>query len=192
MIGVNWSSRTNRGYATRIAPTGGFVSRTSIDINMIYPAQSGHGAVCFGKTAALKALNFEDEMWLEGAGYALPDDQVMFYKLFLLGNKLIYAPSVAVTHLDAGTSITSDRKLKNIFASARNNMIFWHRFILKPRRNKIIPILAYSRRVAMSLILSFAKGVLHRDFTVLKTYISGYKSGLRFLRSSEYHTLPII
>lgn len=108
-----------------------------IDENMIYPTQSGHGTICFGKTSSLKALHFEHELWLEGAEYALPEDQVMFYKLFLQGNKLIYAPKIKLIHLDAGTSITSDKKLKNIYASARNSLIFWHRFIFRTSKTKI-------------------------------------------------------
>lgn len=86
-MGVSPTSLHNNGFAVTIAPTGGFISKSKIENGRIYPTQSGHGTICFGRTDALRKLDFGSERWLEAAGYALPDDQVMFYKLFLQGNR---------------------------------------------------------------------------------------------------------
>lgn len=192
-IGIHYTNTINNGYAVKIASTGGFISKTIIEDNNIYPTQSGHGTVCFGKTKALKNLNFKDELWLEEASYPLPEDQVMFYKLFLMGNKLLYAPQIEMVHLlDAGTSINSERKLKNTYASARNGLIFWHRFIYKVRPDKINVTMAISRRIIFTLLISALKGFKNRNFAQFKTQMKGYNDARKYVRSEFYKSLPKI
>lgn len=143
----------------------------------------------FGKTKALQSLKFKEELWLEGAGYPLPEDQVMYYKLFLNGSKIVYTSDLRLIHLDAGTSITEDRKLKNLYASSRNGIIFWHRFIYKVRKNKLAAILGISRRVVNTSLIALCRGILKRDMSCFKTYIKGYKDGIAYLNTQEYHRL---
>lgn len=190
VMGINYVTKDNDGFAIRIAPTGGFVSKKGINFDLPSPTQSGHGTICFGRTKSLKELDFESEQWLEDTGYALPDDQVMFYKLYLRDNALVYDPSIKIIHLDAGTSIMSDRKLKNIYASSRNGVIFWHRFIFKLSAKKISVSLAFGRRVFFSLFSALIKGLCHYDLSFFHTYLNGYKDGYKFISSKEYKSLP--
>lgn len=79
--------------------------------NIQYFSQSGHGTCVFGRSEALKNLHFEDEYWLEDTKYALPEDMVMFYKLYLQGNVIAVNRDVRFLHLDAGSSLMNeDRK----------------------------------------------------------------------------------
>lgn len=109
-----------------------------------------------------------------------------------MGNKLLYAPQIEMVHLDAGTSINSERKLKNTYASARNGLIFWHRFIYKVRPDKINVTMAISRRIIFTLLISALKGLKNRNFAQFKTQMKGYNDARKYVRSEFYKSLPKI
>lgn len=89
--------------------------------------QSGHGTHCFARTDVLKKMHFEEELWLEDSSYALPDDQVFYYKLWLQGNKIVYCSDVYLRHLDAKTTGNKNRHNSLLYAKGRNYLIFWHK-----------------------------------------------------------------
>lgn len=70
-------------------------------------------------------IHFEDDLWLDDAPNAIPDDKVMFFKMHLCGLKLLTHYNSGFKHLDAGTSLmTGDKASKLAYSSARNNYIF--------------------------------------------------------------------
>ena len=124
-MGVSIRKRLKDSFMVKVWRTGGFIVNSAVEDNKQYYSQSGHGTCVFGRTKALKELHFEEELWLQDAKYALPDDMVMFYKLYLRGNVIAMNREVEFVHLDAGSSLMDDnKKLNNIYASARNGLIF--------------------------------------------------------------------
>lgn len=191
-MGISWSHKLTDGYAIRISDTGGFIINSEMNIDDIYLTQSGHGTIILGEIKILQNIRFEDERWLDNASYALPEDQVMYYKAFLQGNKISSVPVLELVHLDASTTLSNNRNLKAAYGMARNITIFWDRFIFKPKRNKLMPLLGISRRIIFTLMTSFGKGLLRRDFNLFKAYCHGYIDGIMTIRSKAYNQLPTI
>lgn len=189
MGGVNWETKFDDDYILKIANTGGFVCDNHKSSESIYKTQSGHGTIMFGPTTALKSVDFRQELWLEGCQYAWPDDQVEYYKLFINGYTLLYAPFIELRHLDAGTSITGEKKQKIAYSAARNAIIFWHRFIYLQRQKKVFLIFAISRRIIFSSLFALCKSIVQQNFNYLYAWVRGYWDGFRFIKSKDYKKL---
>ena len=182
LLGVSIRKRLKDSFMVKVWRTGGFIVNSAVEDNKQYYSQSGHGTCVFGRTKALKELHFEEELWLQDAKYALPDDMVMFYKLYLRGNVIAMNREVEFVHLDAGSSLMDDnKKLNNIYASARNGLIFWHRFIYKCRDKKWLSILCIVRRIFFTSLFSLLKGVVKRDMRYFNTYVKGYRDGWKYI-----------
>lgn len=187
LLGVSIKKRLKEPFMVKIWRTGGFIVNNAIKSNKQYYNQSGHGTCIFGRTKALKEANFAEELWLQDAKYALPDDMVMFYKLYLKGNVIAMNRKVEFVHLDAGSSLIDDnKKLNNIYASARNGFIFWHRFIYNYKDKKWLSVLCLTRRIFFTLLFSLLKGVIKRDMRFVNTYIKGYKDSWKYVHSIAY------
>ena len=181
-MGASIRKRLKDSFMVKVWRTGGFIVNSAVEDNKQYYSQSGHGTCVFGRTKALKELHFEEELWLQDAKYALPDDMVMFYKLYLRGNVIAMNREVEFVHLDAGSSLMDDnKKLNNIYASARNGLIFWHRFIYKCRDKKWLSILCIVRRIFFTSLFSLLKGVVKRDMRYFNTYVKGYRDGWKYI-----------
>ena len=98
-MGVSIRKRLKDSFMVKVWRTGGFIVNSAVEDNKQYYSQSGHGTCVFGRTKALKELHFEEELWLQDAKYALPDDMVMFYKLYLRGNVIAMNREVEFVHL---------------------------------------------------------------------------------------------
>ena len=137
-------------------------------------------------------IRFEDELWLDRTNYAIGDDQVMFYKMYLAGLKLLTVFGTGIKHLDAGENLGNKAKeLKIVEGDYFFRKIFWHRFLHVPERNKF-------RRIWRKLCLCYFYG-----FGVLMAVVKGDKNGLSakcegmaranaFLKSKQYSELPLI
>lgn len=81
----------------------------------------------------MKKVKIEDEeIWLNKKDYTSMDDQVMFYKAYLMGFKTCIVTDATYVHLDGRTSRKSLEKKFNVaYATEFNRYIFWHRFIYK-------------------------------------------------------------
>ena len=88
---------------------------------------SGNAILC-RKTDFL-AIHFEDDLWLDEAPYAIPEDKVMFFKMHLAGLKILTHYNSGFTHLDAATSVTGERAAKIAYSHARNNKIFYELYV---------------------------------------------------------------
>lgn len=193
LMGISYKAYLKSDYLVEINRAGGFVVNINTIENKQYYNQTGHGTCIFGKTQNLKKIRFEEEIWLQDTKYALPEDMVMFYKIFLYGNKTAMNNNVCFIHLDAGTSLMNeDKKLNNTFASARNGLIFWYKFVYTQRDKKLLSILCFIRRIFFTCLFSFIKGVVHLDFKQFRTYIKAYIDGFKYIKSDKYKPLTII
>ncbi|HSQ79166.1 MAG TPA: glycosyltransferase family 2 protein [Candidatus Bathyarchaeia archaeon] len=188
------SSRPSR-YAIRIAGTGGYIKKASIEPGRQDYSQSGHGTCSLVKRSAAESLRFDDEIWLEEAGYALPEDQVMFYKAFLQGRRLACCRAAVCRHLDAGSSEIG-RMEAMVYAHARNFTVFWHRFMFQTspsERRRIFLVGCLAFRILNNEIY-YALTSLARParLPLLRTLGRGYVDAFRYLRSDAYRRLPRI
>ena len=72
----------------------------------------------------MKGIHLGEEMWLQDTVYALPEDMLLYYKLYLDRNRIAINMDVSFFHLDAGaTLVNTDKYINNIYAMARNGVI---------------------------------------------------------------------
>lgn len=154
--------------------------------------QSGAGACALCKTNVYKAIHFEDERWLEKVSYALGDDQLFFYKMYVCGFKILTNYNAKIIHLDAGVGRVRDHiKLAETAAFCRS--VIWHRTIYSIHKSilcKISCILAFTLAILCSLPLDFLVAIKHRTLSICLHQWIGYHKGFCFIRSKKYKAIP--
>lgn len=186
VVGNRWSYKVLR--------TAGF-SYNNHPEKSIYEAQSNSGPCFFCRKKDFLNMHFEEELWLDNCYYAFPEDQIMYYKMFLQGMKLLTIFHSGIVHMDARSTVAgSDKTEKLVFSEYRNKLIFWHRFIYSPEKNvlkKIWSILAISYFYGIQGIKFSVKGLLGNK-RMQEFYKKGTRSGWDYIHSSEYRKLPAI
>lgn len=180
IIGSEVYKNTNDNFLYKINKAGGFITNTHIDFSKPVYSQTGHGSNCLCKVSDLRSIHFEKELWLESSGYALPDDQVMFYKLFLQGTNIAVCTNTYFQHLDAATTNDGKRYLRIAQAKASNYLIFWYRFIYKRKKGleKITAIVAIIVRNLMECLLYALKC---HNLNVIKSIYKGWKFAASYI-----------
>ena len=176
-------------WRVKVMATGGFMANTKVRGEAM-PTQSAQFAAFFIKAKKVEMLNLKDEYWLEGTKYALPDDQVFFYKCHIMGMKQYMHETITVHHLDHGSSDPKRIQLGN-YADGRNFLIFWHRFLYLPANvnRKVWLVLCHSYRIVMHILYLLIRGIVKRDFKPLKAYREGIADALRYINTDEYKQL---
>ncbi|WP_304330697.1 glycosyltransferase [Phocaeicola plebeius] len=157
----------------------------------VYWSQTNAGA-CFlcSKKNFLK-ISFEQELWLDQVGYPVGEDQVMYYKMYLLGLKILTWYSHGFVHLDGGENMQLEKKKKVIYSDFRFKTIFWHRFIYLPEKSKLMriwSIFCICYTFFFGLIVSLFKA----RFDIVKIKYMAIRDGIVFLNSNAYNVLPTI
>lgn len=180
-IGCKVFRRMNDGFYIKINSCGGSVFNSDLELGVQYYSQTGHGSNCFAETQALRGIRFEDELWLEDSGYPLPEDQVMFYKLYKSGVRIAVCRDAYFKHLDAGAASDGNRYLKTVYAQAGNFLIFWYRFIFSEATgfNKITSVVSIVHRLFWESVLNV---VQYHNISVCKAVLSGLKHGLAHIK----------
>lgn len=158
-----------------------------------YETQSAAWTCFFGEIDSIKAINFEDEIWIDSHGYSALDDQTMFYKGWLNGINTIVVADAVYEHLDAKTS-TQNNRFPFLLSSGYNRVVFWHRFIYMQESNllgKVLSILCFIYRslwlFVYDLIDLLRKRMNHKEFVIK---LRGYFNGWKYVMSNEYRKLP--
>lgn len=119
----------------KVLSTAGF-SYINNPKKVVYESQTNAGPCFLCRKKDFLNIKYENELWLDETPYAFPDDQVMFYKMYLNGLKILTSYDSEIVHLDAGSSTGSvDRTCKVIYSEYRNKLIFWYRFLYSNERN---------------------------------------------------------
>lgn len=183
LIGSTVYKNTHDQFFYKINLCGGFIVNTGYNPTKPVYSQTGHGSHCFAKTAALKDIHFEDELWLEASGYPLPEDQVMFYKLYLKGYKISVCLNTYFCHLDAASTNDGRRYLKIAQAKAGNFMIFWYRFIYMQTKGikKYWSVFLTTGRIFMECVLYILK--CHNIKVIQSTYY-GLLFGFHYIKNN--------
>lgn len=179
----------------KVLPTTGF-SYINKPIRSVYESQTNAGPCFFCKKQDFLNICYEEELWLDGSPYAFPDDQVMFYKMYMNGLKILTSYDSGIVHLDAGSStgVNKNRTLKVVYSEYRNKLIFWHRFIYIPEKNII-------KKMFSVFAICYAYGIQTFKYSLnaiignkepFKAFIGGIKDALSYLRSTDYDELNVI
>lgn len=160
-------------------------------IKSMYWSQTNAGPCFLSAKKSFLDIHFEEEQWMDELSYALGEDQVMFYKMYKRGLKILTSYDSGIEHLDAGTTISKDKEKTLIYADFRFKTIFWHRFIYLPENSillKFWDILCIGYAFSFTLLISLVKGELE----MLQLKWNAMKSGWSFTRNKEYKSLPRI
>lgn len=183
--------RHDETWAYKIKRNAGY-SYNACPIQDIYLSQSNAGPCFFCRKAAFLQTHFDDELWLDNMPYAMGEDQVMYYKMYLLGFKELTYFHSGIEHMDAGSTMQSlDKDKTRVYCDFRFKLIFWHRFIYTPEKNlvlKILDVFCIIYPIAFTLLISLVK--FRFDFIKIKS--KAIKDAISFIKSPEYKSLPRI
>lgn len=191
ITGTNLRNKSSK-YHIKICSTAGYSINNSIKDNLRL-TQSGSFACFMCKTAIVPSLSLKDELWLDATRYALPDDQVFFYKAYIEGFKLCTCIKPDYRHLDGHIGSDGGRKKQMAYSSGRNYYIFWHRFLFSPQKKKLKKIwlrLSIGYRIIIFSILFSGYSIMQLDLGYVASYIKGILNGYHFVKSEEYRKLP--
>lgn len=174
----------NRDYYIKVNRAGGYSILHRVSDYNNYLTESGHGSHCFARVSALRDIHFEDELWLEDYGYALPEDQIFFYKLNLLGYKIVVCGNTHFSHLDAKSTGKKARRDGLMIAKSRNYIIFWKKFIRGQHHSfadRVLDIMAIVYRITLEFILyAIPSCIVDRRLGELRSYVKGIILGIRY------------
>ncbi|MGN0231006.1 MAG: glycosyl transferase family 2 [Muribaculaceae bacterium] len=176
-----WGYRVMRtaGYSYNKTPKGALLSQTN----------AGPCVLC--RKSDFLNIHFEDELWLDDVAYALGDDQVMCYKMYLTGLKQLTSYDSGIEHLDAGGNLTKEKEQMLIHNDFRFKTIFWHRFIWTPERN-------WLKRAWGAICIGYTFGfgiaisAVKCQFGIAKLKWNAIGGAISFIRSDRYRSLPRI
>lgn len=179
----------------KILSTAGF-SYNNYPKKAVYESQSNAGPCFFGKKSDFLLIRFQEENWLDDAPYAFPEDQVMFFKMFRMGLKVLTSFNSGVEHLDASTTINvqEEKSLKVIYSEYRNKLIFWHRFLYAPEKGRL-------QKMLKLLGIIYAYGVQFLKFQLqnimgnkkpYSVFMQAISDARLYLKSEAYHRLSLI
>ena len=174
----------------KVLRTGGYSYRKNID-KKVYPSQTNAGACFFCRKEDFLKVSFEDEMWLDSTRYPIGEDQVMYYKMFLSGLKVLISYNSGIKHLDAGGNMTKEKEKMLIYSDFRFKTIFWHRFIFRPEKNLLLKAWDCIC-IGYAFTFAFIVSLLKLRFDILAIKYNSIRDAARFLRSDEYKRLPAI
>lgn len=155
--------------------------------------QTGAGPVCLCRKEAFLKMHFEDEKWMDCFGYALGEDQLFHYKMYLMGYNLMIWYNSGAIHLDAGSA---DRSIDSKYLRKASACLYllWHRSIYNLGNNtfgrKAIVSISYGLSLFINLMFSFAYVFTKKIYTAPYAILAGVADGIRFTRNKEYHDIP--
>ena len=168
------------GWSYKVLRTAGF-SYNNNPRKAVNKTQSGSGPCFMCRKKNFLDTHFEEELWLDEAPYAYPEDQVMFYKMYLNGLKLLTSFDSGIVHLDAGSTMagSEERMNKHIYSEYRNKTIFWRKFIYPNRPFKLLSLLAFWYMLGVQYLKYFTQCLMGRKAR-WQAFRKGLREGMNF------------
>lgn len=155
-------------------------------------SQSNAGPCFLCRNSNFQKIRFADEIWLDKMGYPIGEDQIMYYKMYLAGLKVMTIYGTGIEHLDAGANLgNKNKELRLVGADYYFRRIFFDRFILRPERNQLKRLWS---RICIGYFYTFGMAVslLKGEYVVLKAKYDSLRRAEEFLKSDSYRSLPLI
>lgn len=194
----NVSPRSNDGWAIKIKPSGAFSYNNSPRKGIFLPTMSAAGTAFFLKTKVWKSIHYEDEEWIDKfPPGTFGEDQVMYYKIYINGYKLLMWYDSGCKHLDANTNKASLKTYERLYYRAMSIYLTWHRTLYSiDGKNSVRNIgkgeliRNFHYRYILGCITRIVFSLLKGSLRFIKAYISGIKDAKNFVKSEEYKSLP--
>lgn len=151
--------RSDKEWGYKVMRTAGY----SYNANPVLPtywSQTNAGACFFCRKQTFLDIHFEEELWMDELAYPLGEDQVMYYKMYLQGIKLLTSYHDDIVHLDAGDNLNPQKEKKLLYADLRFKILFWYRFLYPFETNcltKFWTLLCIVYFMFFTLFISLAK-----------------------------------
>lgn len=187
--------RQNDGWAIKIQKTGAFSYNNHPPKGAFLPTQSAAGTALFIKTTAFKNIQYADEQWIDKfpAG-TFGEDQVMFYKLYRNGYKILMQYDSGVLHLDASTNKASEKTYQKIYYRAMSQYLTWHRTLYSlpnvSTTEKMALKAAYTYRFILGSITRALFALLKLKSRFFTAHVKGNIDAKKFVKGKEYKNLP--
>ena len=190
----NVSPRWNDGYAVKIKKSGAFSYNNCPHQDALLETQSGTGPTCFIKKASFVSIKYSDEIWVDdfpaGAFY---EDQIMFYKLYKNGCKMMMWYDSGVKHLDAGTNNQKEKSYEKLMYRAMANYVIWHRTVLGTTTGlfeRAFCHISYFYRFFFGMLTRIVFVLMNGSSKFVKAYWCGNMRGVQYVRTNQYKNLP--
>lgn len=183
--------RRDNAYGNKIMCTTGF-SYNQNPIKKVYVSQSNSGNCFLCRKDDFLKIQLYDELWLDRMAYAIGDDQVMFYKMHLLGLRQLTYYHSGIEHLDAGHNIgNKDKERQLVESDYFFRRVFYERFLKEPEHSVLRRAW---KRLCVTYFFAFGKAVslLKGDFDMLNRKRTAIRHAVDFINSDEYKSLPKI
>ncbi len=153
-------------------------------------SQSSAGACLLMKKRAFLDIRFWEETWMDSFRYPIGEDQMLAYKLYRTGHKLLVHFDAGVTHLDAGSGHTSDPEKTDLDEKCLRYLI-WYRSIYQPSKGleKLRASVSFYSRWALLLTLSLISAIKGHSFRFTNCFYS-LKKARAFIASEEFSSIP--
>ena len=183
-------------WAFRIRKSGAY-SYNNYPVKDVYFSQSAAFNCFLCNISAYKAIHYEDELWLDKFKYALGDDQLFYYKLYINSYKLLVHYNTGIIHLNAKSGHITNLK-ERIYNTSQIDYIIWHRVCYRPNidrggnklNTKIIYQLAYCSKAITKALFQCGYGVFTRQFSLPIQFLKGIIAGRKFTKTKEYQQFP--
>lgn len=159
----------------------------------VMPTQSFAGICFLVKKALFLAVHFEDECWMDQFSYALGDDQLLAYKMYLAGYSLLTYFDSGIEHKDAKTGHVEDDR-ERLHSKYFLRYVIWYRSIYQTRisrMGKCRAIISYYCAWLWHFIVAFLLWMARKKKQELGAAVSGLRDARRFVKSEEYLRLPV-
>lgn len=145
------------------------------------------------KKEVFQSIHFEDERWLDDFKYASRDDQLFFYKMYIMGYKILIHLNSGIVHLDAKSTKRPDHALK-YFMQKKIGFIIWYRTIYRIAHNsnveKIKAVISFSKRLLLDFIFLPLEVFYYRQPRYFFDFFRSIWSGYVYVHSEEYKKIP--
>lgn len=191
MSGRQVGRRDDGRWGYKVMRTSGF-SYNSNPSQSVYLSTTNAGPCFFMKKQTFLNIHLEEELWMDKMPYSLGDDQTMYYKMYLMGLKQLTLFGSGIKHLDAGTTLqSSDKEKKLIESDFFFKVVFWHRFIFKSERNKVVKLWSIVC-ILYALCFSLSSSCLRLRFDILKVKWNAIIDAVLFMKGDEYKAIPAV
>ena len=151
----------------------------------VYLSQSAAGSCSLWKLNSFRSIHFEDEIYFDRFRYPLGEDQLLFYKAYLNGYKLLVDYNTGIQHLDGKAEHQTINKQKLIDDTAIL-LLIWHRTCYQKEGVKCIPPIL--RKIFIMLCARLVL-IIPQGITPLACCVKGLAVGMKISKSKQYRSL---
>ncbi len=160
-----------------------------------YYSQSAAGPASLWNKKTFLNLHLEHELWIERMGFNYGEDSLLFNKLYKNGYKLGIIFNSGIKHLDGGTSSSIFKSnLKRYYTRSFASISIWHRCCYNLKKislhNKLASLFFFILKVIWLGLINLLASIILIKPKIFLYYILGIRDGIRFIKSTEYKSLP--